>query len=454
MNLKNKISFIVSLLFTVIFAISATVVYILFADFRQEEFETRLEEKAVSTIKLLVEVEEIDQHLLKIIDQNSIHKLYNEKILIFDTNFHLIYSSLDDTKINWNKTDLSYLKKHKHFYRKEFEQEIFGIFYDTNTRDYYALISASDTVGKRKLKYLLYILIGTYIVFTIICWFITTYVVKRLLFPVDIFYQTLKGINENNLNTRVPVKKKKDEIDLLANEFNQMLQRIDISYQKQKEFTAHASHELRTPIARIMSQIENKIIDTDASGIENVYLKNILNDVNQISDLISSLLLLSKIGNSTAVGNEICRIDELIFESTEKINMIYPDIKLNLDILHSDFEEHTLEIRGNKSLLEIAFTNLIKNAYKYSDNKTVSISITSKEDALIIAISNTGPTVLESEQKNLFDPFMRGENSKNKSGVGLGLPIVQRIIVQHNAEIMYQATDSKTNTFYITFPLK
>ncbi|WP_018344328.1 sensor histidine kinase [Cytophaga aurantiaca] len=454
MNLKNKISFIVSLLFTGIFAISGTVVYILFADFRQEEFETRLEEKAVSTIKLLVEVEEIDQHLLKIIDQNSIHKLYNEKVLIFDSNSNLIYSSLDDTKIQWDKTDLTYLKTHKHFYRKEQEQEVFGIFYDdTNARDYYALISASDTVGKRKLKYLLYILIGTYVVFTVLCWFITTYVVQRLLLPVDVFYQTLKGINENNLNTRIPVKNKKDEIDLLANEFNQMLQRIDISYQKQKEFTAHASHELRTPIARIMSQVENKIIDTDAAGIENAYLKNILTDVNQISDLISSLLLLSKIESSTSVGNELCRIDELIFESAEKLSVVYPDIKLQLDIIHSDSEDNTLEIKGNKSLLEIAFTNLIKNAYKYSDNKTVSITITSAEHTLIASFSNTGQTVLENEQVNLFESFMRGENSKNKSGLGLGLKIVQRILAQHNAAISYQAIDSNINIFSITFPL-
>jgi two-component system sensor histidine kinase ArlS len=453
MNLKNKISFIVSLLFTVIFAISATVVYMLFADFRQEEFETLLEEKAVSTIKLLAEVEEIDQHLLKIIDKNSIHKLYNEKVLIFDSNFNLIYSSLDDTKIKWNKNDLNYLKKHKTFYRKEDEYEIYGIFFDPNAHDYYALISASDMVGKRKLKYLLYILIGTYVAFTIICWFITTYVVQKLLFPVDIFYQTLKGINENNLNTRITVKKQKDEIDLLANEFNQMLERIDLSYQKQKEFTAHASHELRTPVARIMSQVENKIIDTDASGVENSYLKNILTDINQISDLISSLLLLSKIEGSTPAGNELCRVDELIFESTEKISIVYPDIKLQLNITDSDTEENVMEIMGNKSLLEIAFTNLIKNAYKYSDNKTVLISIAFKEHALTVSISNTGQTVLENEQVKLFEPFMRGENSKNKSGLGLGLKIVQRILAQHNAVITYHAVDSKINIFSITFPL-
>jgi K+-sensing histidine kinase KdpD len=72
---------------------------------------------------------------------------------------------------------------------------------------------------------------------------------------------------------------------------------------------------------------------------------------------------------------------------------------------------------------------------------------------LIVSVSNTGQTVLENEQVNLFEPFMRGENSKNKSGLGLGLKIVQRILAQHNAAISYQAVDSKINIFSITFQL-
>lgn len=453
MNLKNKISFIVSFLFTVIFAISATVIYILFADFRQEEFEIRLREKALSTIKLLVEIEEVDNQLLKIIDKNSIHKLYNEKVLVFDSDFKLIYSSLDDRKIKWDKADLTYLKENKNFYRKDTDHEIFGIFYDTNQHDYYALISASDDFGKRKLRYLLYILITTYIIFTLTCWFITTYIVKKLLLPLDTFYKTLKGINENNLKTRIAVNTKKNEIDLLANEFNQMLQRIDISYQKQKEFTAHASHELRTPIARILAQIENRALEIDISEIEKTYLKNLIKDISQISDLISSLLLLSKIDSINKVENEMCRIDELIYESAEIVRLTYPAIRLQLDINDSDVGQHTLEITGNKTLLEIAFTNLIKNAYQYSDNKIVQIAIAFEYSHLIIDFSNTGPIIPENEKATLFDPFMRGKNAQDQIGFGLGLRIVQHIIFQHNANIQYLITDLNKNTFRITFNL-
>lgn len=449
MNLKNKIALIVSLLFTLIFAVSASVVYILFADFRAEEFESRLKEKAVSSIKLLVEVEQVDRHLLKIIDQNSIDKLYNEKTLIFDADFNLIYSSLDDTKITWTIDDLKYLKVNKTFFKKDKEHEIYGVFYDTKDNDFYALISATDIIGKRKLAYLLYLLIVTYIVFTIICWFTMSYLVKKLLAPVDTFHGKLKGINENHLDTRIVVKDKKDEIDLLADEFNKMLERIAISYHKQKEFTSNASHELRTPIARITTQLENKIIIEKNNRTSTSFLEKILEDVYQISELISSLLLLSKLDNTVNTERELCRIDELFFDAAEKVSKLYPDFKLELDILSVE----TLEIFGNKSLLLIAFTNLLKNAYLYSDNKQVGIRIKSSAKNLVVSIANDGQSLTNEEQTNLFQPFMRGQNSKDKAGLGLGLRIVQRILVQQNATIMYVSDTTVKNDFIITFPL-
>jgi two-component system, OmpR family, sensor histidine kinase ArlS len=447
MNLKNKISFIVSLLFSILFAISATVIYILFSDFRKEEFETRLEEKALSSMKLLVEVEQVDRQLLKIIDQNSINKLYDEKTLIFDANYNLIYSSLDDVKIKWTVSDLKDLKTYKHFFKQDKEQEIYGVFYDTNEQDFYALISATDNFGKRKLEYLLYILIATYIVFTVITWFIVYFLVKKLLFPIDVFHKRLQGINESNLDSRIEVKTKKDEIDLLANEFNKMLERIGESYKKQQGFTANASHELRTPIARMTVQLENKIIAEKAAGASTSINESLLNEINQLSDLTDSLLTLSKLDGTIAQHNEICRIDELIFEAAEKTNKLFPNFKLDLDFL----EVENLEVKGNKSLLHIAFSNLFKNAYLYSDSKHAKITLDYFNKHVRVTIANDGKTMSVDEQIIMFEPFMRGGNAHNKTspGLGLGLRIVKQIFTQHNATIEYSISPSKLNVFQV-----
>ncbi len=449
MFLKNKISFFVSLLFTIIFGISASVIYFLFDDFRTEEFESRLNEKAMSSIKLLVEVEQIDRQLLKIIDQNNINKLYEEKTLIFDQDYNLIYSSLDDTEVTWSLKDLQDLKKNKTFFKKDKEQEIYGVFYDTNNKDFFALVSARDSYGKRKLEYLLYILVGTYFIFTILCWVITYFLVERLLSPLNIFLNKIKGINENNLDTRISVKEKKDEIDLLANEFNHMLERIYVSYKNQKEFTANASHELRTPLARITVQLENTIIASKKESKPTSFYYALLEEINQLSELISSLLILSKLDAEFQKYSEDCRIDEIIFETVEKINKSYPDFKLDLNLQNIE----TLEIKGNRSLLLIAFRNLFKNVYLYSDSKHANVQIESTDNEMKIIVSNDGPTLSLEDQSLLFTPFMRGTNAKQKAGLGIGLKIVQRIISQHNGTIFYISDSNTHNNFCIIFKL-
>ncbi len=451
MTLKNRISLLVSLLFTILFGLASTVIFVLYSNFRKEEFRDRLQIKALSNIKLLVNVKEVDDQLLKMIDQNSINKLYDEKTLVFDSNYKLIYSSIDDAKINWSINDLKYLKKHKTFFKQQGDYEVYGVFYDTQKRDFYALISATDDYGKRKLLFLRYTLIVSYIFFTCICWVLTSFMVKKAMNPLSIFHQKIKNINENNLDTRIASKSNKNEIDLIANEFNFMMNRIEISYQKQKEFTAHASHELRTPLSRITSQIENVVADPATSEKGKSFLKVILSDVNQLTQLINSLLILSKIDNKNHEQNEVHRMDEILFSAIENLNKSFPDFVILFEMEESDDLDSALEIKGNKNLLEIALSNILKNACVYSDNKQAKVKISTENSHLVISVSNTGKTLSEEEQKNLFQPFMRGKNAKGTSGFGLGLRIVQRILTLHNSTITYSVSDKNTNLFQLLF---
>ena len=453
MTLKNRISLLVSLLFTILFGLASTLIFVLYSNFRKDEFRDRLEIKALSNIKLLVNVKEIDNQLLKMIDQNSINKLYDEKTLVFDSNYKLIYSSIDDAKIKWSIDDLKYLKKNKTFFKKQGNYEVYGVFYDTKDKDFYALISATDNFGQRRLLFLRYTLVVSYILFTCICWVITSITVKKLMSPLNAFHQKIKNINENNLDTRVASKSNKDEIDLIANEFNFMMDRIEISYQRQKEFTAHASHELRTPLSRITSQIENVIADTKTSNERKSFLINILSDVNQLTELINSLLILSKIDNKKHEKKEVHRMDEILFSAIENLNKSYPEFVILFEIEVNDDLDTALEINGNKNLLEIAISNVLKNACVYSDNKQAKVIISTQDNNLIISISNTGDTLNENEQKLLFQPFMRGKNSKGTSGFGLGLRIVQRILTLHKATITYSVPTKNTNLFQLIFHL-
>lgn len=453
MTLKRKIAINISIAFSILYGILALLIYISFSTFRKEEFMNRLEEKALTTTKLLFEVKELDRTLLKLIDQNTINKLYNEKTLVFDNNYKLIYSSIDDASIKWNLGDLKNLKANKKFFKTDQEKDVFGIFYDfEGTADYYVLIAAEDKYGNTQLHFLLEILIISFFFGTALVWFSTYFFIKKQLMPLDDFEKLITDISVNRLNTQLAETSKDDEINLLTKAFNKMLVRIENSFTAQKEFTANASHELRTPISRLTFQLDNLIQQGNHSEPVFQYLKSMQNEMNQLGDLINSLLLLSKI-NSPETGNSLKkeRIDQIIFEAFDEVKKALPDFQMNFEITGAI--DSDLEINGIKSLLEIVFANLFRNAYFYSNDKKANVSIEENEQQqMVVTITNDGEKISPDERHKLFQPFVRGNNAVQIQGSGLGLRIAKRILDYHKATIVY-SDDKEQHQFQIVFQI-
>jgi two-component system sensor histidine kinase ArlS len=453
MTLKKKIAIYSSLFFSIIFGLTYILVYAQFSNFREEEFKDHLEEKALTSINLMVEVQKVDKQLLQLIDRNSIHKLFNEKTLIFNDSFQLIYSSVDDVLIQWTINDLQKLKAEKSFFRASGDYEIFGIYYETKNANYYALISAEDKYGKRKLQFLSIILLITFFIATVLVWLASFNFTRKLMLPLDIFQNKITNISLNNLTERFTENNKKDEINLIAKAFNKMMFRIEKSYKKQQEFTANASHELRTPIARIITQLENLEQFEKHSYETKKYLLSIKNDASQMADLVTSLLLLSKVSDSEIEllqGKK--RIDEIIFDAISIVKKSDVDFHSSFELIENPLFEYKLEIACNETLLTIAFVNLFKNACLYSTDKKAIIQISHpNSDQLIIGIKNNGDLLNNEEQEILFQAFMRGKNSLNKPGSGLGLRIAQRIFNYHKAQLNYSVNKDNLNLFEVIF---
>jgi two-component system, OmpR family, sensor histidine kinase ArlS len=274
-----------------------------------------------------------------------------------------------------------------------------------------------------------------------------------LLKPLDNFQKQITNISVNKLDIQLHETKHNDEINLLTKAFNIMLSRIESAFQSQKEFTSNASHEIRTPLTRIAFKVEN-LLQIPHHSLETIdYLKSINYDVHQLSDLVNSLLLLSKVNKDDAQKKfELLRVDEIIFSANEQVKKIEPKFDLSFEIIDNQSFELSMEVRAVKSLLEIVFINLLKNASLYSKNPKANIIIEQiAPHQLKIIISNEGLTISETEQKKLFQPFMRGENSAQINGSGLGLRITKRILDYHSASIKYQKIASETNQFEIIF---
>ena len=196
------------------------------------------------------------------------------------------------------------------------------------------------------------------------------------------------------------------------------------------------------------AQLENLQLKTDHK--ETQLIENITQNITQLNDLINSLLLLSKADAKNSGTQETARIDEAIYNSIEQVHHQFPDFKVALEISSSEEMEQLLEQHCNQGLLEIAFSNLLKNAYLYSDNGQAKIEMQPHAERLQISIQNSGPTLSTHEQEKMFEPFTRGENAKNQSGFGLGLRIVHRILSVYDVSIEYIG-QSDNNIFVIEF---
>lgn len=453
MKLKTRIAFIVGFFISILLGIISLLVYYDFADFRMEESEDRLKEKAASTVKLLIEVKEIDNQILKLIDRNRINELYNEKTLVFNDSFQLIYSSMDDVVIKWDLNDLKNLKSGGYFFRSQGEYDVLGASYNLEGREYYVLISVEDRFGNRKLNYLGNVLLISFLLGVAVIWIFVFLVIRKMLLPLDTFQEKITEITEKRMTIRLNETGKNDEIDRMAHAFNQMMLRMENAYSRQRDFTSSASHELRTPLARILSQLEN--LNAIPESDENVksYIKAISDDVSMMVEKVNSLLLFSRLEQLDKSSlNEVGRLDEMVFDVIDELKQGYDGFSTGFSIL-GDINESfdKLEIICKIALIKIAISNLLRNAYLYSESHKIRIEIDLNEPyRIVLRIINDGATLDYDDRRRLFSAFNRGKNSQGKQGTGLGLAIAKSIIQLHDGELVYRV-ENGFNVFEMRF---
>jgi len=453
LNLKQRFTVGFSLLFSILLGVLLVVVFVFFSRFRHEDFQSRLEDQLVTDLKLFVDINKADSSLIDIVERDAISHLVNEGIYIFDDQFNLLYKINNDfPSAIWTDDDLNKLKQNKRLAKRKGKYDLFGMEYVSGNKTYLGFVEAEDIEGNTKLEYLKYILIITYFFGILSVWFLSFYVSKNSLRPFDILRLKIQDYSDPNLKTRLPISNRKDEIDGVATAFNLMMDRIDLAYSKQKEFTGNASHELRTPLSRITGKITNLRESHKMSKELDEELKEINEEVYQMADMVSSLLLLSKITNDSQLkAFPVIRVDELLFNSMNEKSQNYPDLKFNFDISSSDESGGNFEINGDESLLRIAVLNIIKNAYLYSDKKEIAILLKREGEEIVVECTNSGKNPEMKDLNDLFRTFARAENSAGISGTGIGLSIVKRVIDYHKGQVSFSIPSPRLNRVTMRF---
>lgn len=448
-SLRVRFAIGFSILFTGFLAIALLIVYVSYADFRKEEFYKRLKDRSLTTFKLLVEVEQIDHDLLQVIDRNTLNSLYNEKVLIFEGT-KLIYSSIDDKSIRYNVGLLDQVKKNQELYTTKGTDELVAIYVEQNKKDYTILAEAFDKYGRRKMFFLKWVMIIVYFTGLIIGWTATYFFVKKVINPLEALKNNLQNINSANLDTRLKQCGQGEEVDSLAANFNQMLERLQQSFSIQKDFVHYASHELRTPLTAMIGITENTLSkNLDPAQYRHV-IEQLYQQQQNLTGITNSLLLLSDYRTVTGRDYPRIRLDELLFRSIEIIQALYPDALIEVNFEGSTPTEESLMVNANEPLLLMAFNNLLKNALQYSkDNKGI-VTIRFLEENKEVEFKNAGQPLSPDETQMIFTPFYRASNATMIKGHGLGLPLVKQIAELHKATIKYYRAN-EFNVFCFSF---
>lgn len=443
MNYKTRLTLLFVGLFFVVLTAILSFVYISYSEFRRDEFFERLRQKSFSTARLLVEVKGIDADLLKVIDQNSINKMYDEKILIFDENNKLIYSSLDDEKIPYSANLIQQIRtSNDKYYVDEDGDEVVGIHYTGQGHDYVVLASAYDMYGISKLRNLKDLIVLALLLGTVLISAASYFYIRQVFRPIDDLNKSIQNITANNLKGYIAVTRNKDELDTLATNYNNMLERLAQSFESQRAFVRNAAHELKTPLALIHGKLERLEDLTPASNAEaEQLLKSLVLDVNSQATLIESLLLIQRLQSQLPINTARVRVDELLYESVKELSAAYPEQRVKIDIEATIENEDQLIVNGNELLLKICFRNLIENAALYATDNDLDISIHYRAGLIEIVFSNAGHP--PSTTALFFEPFFRETTQSEKPGHGLGLSIVKQISEIMKGETTYTYISSK-----------
>lgn len=453
MKIRQKIILYFSATTIILVGISFLFIYSLFSNYRSEEFQQRLKDKVVTTLKFLVEIQQIDNELLQTMDKYTINNLYQERTLLFDENKNLIYSGINDTPI------LSYegiLKKispsNKIVHIKEKEFDVVGVYVNFKNKGYYGINKAYDKFGFSKLNYLKYVLFISFLIITIFIVLITFFLSKQISSPLNKMAKEIENLQLESNETRISIPNTKDEIYFLANRFNELMNRLNDAFAFQKHAIHHISHELKTPIAILVSNFEKIEKEKNIDAVQE-QIKNQKEDTKNLSDIINALLEISKVETGNNISKENLRVDELIYDVIEDLKNLDEEFNFTVDISDTITDERKLTVHSSKKLITLAFVNLTLNCVLYSKNKKALIKINYINNEIIIEFVNEGPIIKEQELHFLFQHFFRGENSKGKRGFGLGLVLIYKIITMYSGKIYYESIDEKTNVFKVILPI-
>lgn len=279
---------------------------------------------------------------------------------------------------------------------------------------------------------------------------ITFFISGHALKPLCDFSKTIEEVQAQNLSNSRIEENNFSELNQLSVSYNKMLERLSEAFKLQRQFTANAAHELRTPLAVMQLQIDlynsSKHPDNDTSAQQTISM--ITEQTERLSKMVRTLLDMSEL--QTIARDEEIAISALVEEVLADLEPLAQEKGINL-IEKCD----NVLLMGSDILIYRLVYNLVENAIKYNfSGGTVTVTATQQNSQLHLTVEDTGNGIPEELKERIFEPFFRLDKSRSRElgGVGLGLALVREIVRVHNGSILVKNNANSGTTFEVIFP--
>lgn len=279
---------------------------------------------------------------------------------------------------------------------------------------------------------------------------ITFFISGHALKPLYDFSKKIEEVQAQNLSDSRIEENKFSELNQLSVSYNKMLERLSEAFKLQRQFTANAAHELRTPLAVMQLQIDlynsSKHPDNDTSAQQTISM--ITEQTERLSKMVRTLLDMSEL--QTIARDEEIAIAALVEEVLADLEPLAQEKGINL-IEKCD----NVLLMGSDILIYRLLYNLVENAIKYNfSGGTVTVNATQQNSQLHLTVEDTGNGIPEELKERIFEPFFRLDKSRSRElgGVGLGLALVREIVRVHNGSILVKNNANSGTTFEVIFP--
>lgn len=454
MKIRTRLTILFTLITATILLVFAAIILISAKENREKEFYALLKKEAITKANLFLNAK-VDSKTLQDIYRNNRATLNEVEVAIYTPTFQLLYHDAVDIDVVKETRPMINEIAHKgeiQFYLKEWQ--VIGMTYQFQGKEYIITAAAYDGFGYIKFYNLLETCIVVSILSILLLYMAGRFFSKKAFEPIVKMTDKAKTISATNLDLRLDTHESKDEIAELATTFNKMLNRLEKSFDSQKQFVSNISHELRTPLSAIIAELELSTNKERNSEEYKMVIRNTLQDAKKLAKLSNSLLDLAKANyDPSEIAFRQVRIDEVLLDARQQVQKANPNYNITIHF-ENDFEDDSqISINGNEYLLKVAFVNLFENGCKFSENHQSAVSISFLNHKIELRFSDNGIGISTEELEHIFTPFYRGSNKIHADGNGIGLSLTQKIILLHNGTIDVSSKKNQGTTFTVAFNL-